>query len=256
MKYAKKMKLIDIDDDGATPYQSNNLYQTMQSDKKFMEPRTLSMLDNSMNDILNRGDMADGEKWILYNQTLHRFLNYMKNARSPITIEKTSSQAMQNTTPQFDRRNQTINAFDGHISDNSLNGIFPMRDSIESISQPNVRDFFQQIRNIPANTSVNQSSPVAAISDQPITHSVSPMDHDFEELPLSPQIQQPPKRKTLTRKKSPERRATKRLANPNISGVPPRKVAQKTAMTPRELFRVRKPTRSYNEVYWEKTNAK
>lgn len=72
MKYAKKMKLVDIDDDTT---RSSSL---QPSDSEFMTPRILSTLDGSMNEILSRRDIDDSEKWILYNQTLQKFLNYMK----------------------------------------------------------------------------------------------------------------------------------------------------------------------------------
>lgn len=269
MKYAKKMKLVDIDDAGS--HQSNNLYQNNQSDDKFLEPRTLSILDASMNEILSRNDMPDSEKWILYNQTLHKFLNCMKNSRS---------QAMpkpQNVAPKIDHRPPSVNTFNSRISDHSLDGIFPIRDSLDSISTQNVRDFFQHVRENVVNNNIDHSSPVhhatqsdssispnqsshlqvSSVSSQRGNH--SPMDMDYQSMHSSTEMTspQPQQRKnTPNRVKSPLRRGTKRNASQNITGLHPRKVRQQGAMEPRALFRQRNATRSNQALYWESTNAR
>jgi hypothetical protein len=49
MKYAKKMKLVEIDDNSYHSSTSDQPYQSLPSDEKFAAPRTLSMLDSSMN---------------------------------------------------------------------------------------------------------------------------------------------------------------------------------------------------------------
>lgn len=236
MKYAKKMKLVDIDDN--TTHQPNNLYQTLQSDKNFVAPRTLSMLDGSMHDILNRRDLPDSEKWMLYNQTLQKFLNYMKSARSQHTLHKPSSPSTHHTPVQSEQRNHSLNLFDDRISDHSLSGIFPLRDSIDLISQPNVRNFFQQMRENVGNATDQGdgarddglASPGLGIVDSMSNHSQSPMD-----------VESPSR--NITR-----RRATKRNASLNITDHHPRKIAQ---INPRPLLQ------DYtNDFNWEPTQAK
>lgn len=98
MKYAKKMKLVDIDD--VTHSSSGPSNHSMPSDDNFITPRILSLLDNAMNDILNRSDVDDGEKWILYNQSLQRYLNHMKKRVHRISIhnmQQTLNSVVQNS---------------------------------------------------------------------------------------------------------------------------------------------------------------
>lgn len=225
MKYAKKMKLVDIDD--VTHSSSGPSNHSMPSDDNFITPRILSLLDNAMNDILNRSDVDDGEKWILYNQSLQRYLNYMKKTRSPNINTQHATNTQLSGSEQW---NRSLNPFDSHTSDHNLTGIVPIRDSIDNISQPNVRQFFEHAR--------ESISPIAHISSEP---SLSAMD-----IPdLSPLQQQ------LSRKKTPSRiRAVKRNASQNLSGRPPNKVV------PRSLFRERRQAQSRFQPYWEATNAR
>lgn len=259
MKYAKKMKLIDIDETTPT-HPSNDLHQ---SDANFVTPRTLSMLDGAMNDILNRCDIPDGEKWILYNQTLQKFLNYMKKARSqdklPSTIHNTIPD--QRNQSLSDQRNQSRATFDGRMSDNSLSGIFPMRDSIELIQQPAVRDFFQQfsenVAENPANNSYSAHlSPVLAPTDSPVHQSPSLMDYELQQTP-----HQSIRKTAAKSKQSPHRRGTKRNAQniTNITGFQPRRARRGTPapqLEPRALYRPRQPTQSNHDFYWQSTQAK
>lgn len=269
MKYAKKMKLVDIDD--TVLQQPTELYQTRQSDDKFLAPRTLSTLHSSMNDILARTDIPDSEKWMFYNQILQKFLNYMKNSRQQLLPEP------QPILPKINHRNQSMNSFNGHISNNTMNGVFPVRDSIDYITQDNVRTFFQRAReNADNNKNINHSSPISHAqsslstvspihsSSLPVspTHSVrenqSPMDMDFQSMHSSPEMSSPLQRRknTPNREKAPLRRAPKRTANQNISCVPPRKIRQQNDMEPRALFRQRPATRTNNDLYWQPTTAR
>lgn len=229
------MKLVDIDDDNVTHQVIESTYQTLPSDYNFTAPRVLSILDNSMSEILNCRDMDDSEKWILYNQTLQKFLNYMKKTRTPIT--------------QHTQRNHTIEAFDGHISDHNITGIQPLRDSIEFISQPNVRDFFQQIREKPPSVDqTHQSSPVALNLPTP---------SNFNNLCNTPlQVSQSAKKSTTPKKINPKsRQHRKRGAEHDVSGVLPPKIPSKKP-TPRALFRSRRTAGHRHDFYWESTNSK
>lgn len=240
MKYTKKMKLVDIDD-GVTQQSIEPSYQTLPSDYNFTAPRMLSTLDNSMNEILNRRDMDDNEKWILNNQTLQKFLNYMKKSRPP--MDQHTSQEQQNNS---------IDSFDGRISYHNITGILPFRDSLESIAHPGVRDFFKQIReNQPYGNNSLHSSPVASTSS---THSLSPnFDNMHTITPPQPQISQSvmktPSPNNVTYR---QRRGQKRTAVHDVSGVPP----FKKNPTPRALFSPRNPAHHRHDFYWESTNAK
>lgn len=236
MKYAKKMKLVEIDDD--CPQPSN---QTLPSDDSFTAPRMLSILDNSMNEILNRHDMDDSEKWILYNQTLQKFLSYMKKKRTPTPQH----------TPQ-EQRNHSIDLFDGNISEQNISGIMPLRDSIESISHPSVRAFFKQVRdNMPDGFNTNHSSPATSTSS---IQSLSP-NLDISHTPPQSQINQSVEMMSIPNNITHRRRAPKRNAAHDVSGVPPTKILPRNP-TPRALFRPRNPAGHRHDFYWEPTNAK
>lgn len=248
------MKLIDIDE--STPHQ--NSYHTMQSDTNFVAPRTLSMLDGAMNDILNCSEIPDNEKWILYNQTLQKFLSYMKNKRTQDAIQKSHFLPNQHTPIQSKQQNQTPATFDQRMLNHSLNDIFPLRDSrdsIDLISQPIVREFFENARasaaenemdNVANISGVVPLSPVLPIPDTSPNQSTTPpsyMDFDSQTTP------------------SPQRRGAKRNASQNISnltGGPPRKAtaAQRNRGQPTSLFRQRNPPQSNNDFYWQPTSAK
>lgn len=248
MKYTKKMRLIDVDEDDVTQPNIDSQYQSHPPDHKFVAPRMLSILDNSMNAILNRCDMDDGEKWIHYNQTLQKFLNHMKQTRLPNTQQIEGG-----------RQNRTTDAFDGHISDHNITGIHPLRDSLDTISQPSVRDFFQQLRENASNTSKpHQSSPVAATSTSTNQHSIMSFDDLHTTPQLRPQLPSPliqnqyPPTKPGTKKKRPlKRNATKPMSNAR-----PAKKSSTNRITPRSLFRDRRPAGSRHDIYWQVTNAK
>lgn len=233
MKYAKKMRLVDIDDDIAQP-----VYQPQPSDDNFTAPRILSTLDKSMHDILNRHDIDDGEKWALYNQILQRYLNHLKKTRQPVIAV--------DTNPQYEANGQRIHtpeAFNGNIS-NNISGIFPIGDSLEGISQPNVRNFFECARR----SDVNQPQHSSAVSPISSAHQ-SPL----RPLDISPEyIPQP-----LMSKRTTDRRAPKRGARHVMTNEIPHKViAIPNNITPRRLFRNRAPAQSNYDFYWEATNAK
>lgn len=262
MKYAKKMKLVDIDDVSSQP--AVHHHQTLLTDDKFASTCTLSTLDNSMNEILNRSDIDDGEKWILYNQILQRFLSYMKKTRLP---------NVPNTSTGKDQRNGTPEQFNGHLSAHDISGIFQIKDSLDTISQPNVRNFFEKARQ----RDINRLSPVGSTptSEHSSQHDISPLAQgllnrslqSFDSHLLSPTQHTPASR---SHPASPEfpvtpqeamdwhettrnvqmRRARKRHAQLDMSSVHPNKVA------PRSLYRGRKPPPNKYDFIWQNTQAK
>lgn len=255
MKYAKKMKLIDIDDDTASSNRESS-YQALQSDDKFTASRTLSFLDNSMNDILNRSDIDDNEKWLLYNQTLQKFLAYMKSTRTtstkPSTIHHQSAQSFSSIP---DERNISYSPFDRHISDNNISGIFPLRDSLDSITQPVVKEFFQNARvNDPkTNALQSQLSPIShntsnnlQLPSSPNTSMHQSISQNNVTMPSVHNTPSPIPQIEGTKKRAPKRNASHSI----LSGVPASKVL------PRSLYRNRRPVKPRHVFYWEPTNAK
>lgn len=255
MKYAKKMKLVDIDDTSQPCTQQSKL----PTDDDFMAPRIFSTLDSFMNGILNRRDINDGEKWILYNQALQKYLSHMKSLRT-----KNSSAQLPTNHIQSDQNysNVTPSPFNKNISDADITGIFPIRDSIDTISNPAVRSFFEQMRDSDGNNggmsqlSPHQQSPLA------INHSldgelnrISPSHHNLPTTPegiFNDDVSMRSLEKLLTtpdRNKAAPKRAAKRAALQDMSGAAPDKVRA-------QLYRTRNAPQSRYEFYWRTSNAK
>lgn len=145
------MKLIELDSIDQT---NNEFIHTSSpiSDETYSKPYVLSALDRLMNDILKKSGLSDGEKWQLYNQTLQRYLNFVKAQSKEKNSASTSIQSKAYDSNLDDtRRDFTL------LRDSSFNmsGVDPIRDSLDTISVPVVRDFFMNARekNDPLNTS-------------------------------------------------------------------------------------------------------
>lgn len=236
MKYAKKMKLVEIDD---IPHHSGEQsYLSHATDEKFTAPRTLSMLDKSMNAILECSDMDDGAKWTLYHQTLQRYLNHMRTTQKSNTHQLDENERMLTPDP-----------FTNHISDHNISGVFPIKDSINNISMPVVRDFFQNARESDVNllSPIRQTSPVGLSTEFNIT----PAQNQQQA------IQHTQKGTKKTRKRPPKRNASK-----DITDVHPRKLVVRNPGNtpprgnPRQLYRSRQPPQSNFDFYWEDSKAK
>lgn len=233
------MKLVDIDD--MSHHSANQSYLALPSDEKFTASRTLSMLDNSMNAILNRSDINDGEKWALYNQTLQRYLNHMRKT------QKSNTQQFPRNI-QFndeDQSNHTPEAFNNCISDHDITGIFPIRDSIETITQPNVRQFFHQARQSDA----NQLSPIQHMSLD---------NNSMINFNRSPELQQHQPMPILTTKRTEKiipNRTRKRGASKNMTGIHPYKVLSRAGNTPPRAGQ-HSNAKSHLDFYWKSTKAK
>lgn len=155
MKFAKKMQLVEIGDMAQPTRTNNNIYA---DDESYSKPRVLSSLDNIMNEIL-KAPMSDGDKWKLYSQALHRYLNHAKfasrntdhNISQTVGDNETDPSAIENPFNFSSITNFPPHSFDiPHSSrDNSqfdVSGVSRMRDSLESISQPSVRNFFESYK--------------------------------------------------------------------------------------------------------------
>lgn len=237
------MKLVDID----AVVQPCSL----PSDENLTAPRILPMLDNSMNTILNRNDISDGAKWTLYNQTLQKYLYHMKKTN----VQKPSTQQSPHSNISVPRHH-TPDTFSNRISDHDISGIFPMKPSIEDISQPNVRQFFEQARLSDPYHRQHESNQLSPIS-QP-SHNDSLMGLDMSPILTPPQsmsieIQQPEKSYVTVRNRK------KRSAQHDNTAVHPHKVVSKEVvmalpanLQPTQLYR----NRNRPDFYWQTTNAK
>lgn len=86
MKHAKKMMLVDIPD--SSQPQQHQQYKGILSDrsnyikpKKFLKPKKIYQYGNELDYILNRSDISERDKWLLYNQTLRRLLFFLNEHR-------------------------------------------------------------------------------------------------------------------------------------------------------------------------------
>lgn len=132
MKYTKKMKLVEFKDDIQQPHNPNYTY----NDTAYAQPKVLHNLDGTMSEILFNNELSDIDKCTLYNQTLQRYLHFVKqNQKQPSTNHNT--QTTQHIPESFDN---TV------------------------LSSP-VRSFFENVRNSNAN---DQLFPFKTTPPQPI----------------------------------------------------------------------------------------
>ena len=263
MKYAKKMKLVDIDDAAQHCAQQPKL----QTDADFLAPRIFSTLDNFMNAILKRRDINDGEKWLLYNQALQKYLNHMKSVRSKIS---SSTQRQSNISPdEQSHADLTPSPFNKNISDADITGIYPLRDSIDNITNAGVRSFFEHIRESEANNvespqlspqpnfqqQLQRSLSQSELSPNSLNHFIEPQrispalpgglfneDVSMRSVEISPQQNKRP----ASLKAAPSRAAKRTALQPGVKG----------SRLRAQLFRTRTQPPDKYEFYWRTSNAK
>lgn len=220
MKYAKKMKLIEIDDINV-PSPANNSINI--DDENYSKPRVLSTLDNIMNEILSKPIISDVDKWQLYSQALQRYLNHVKHTSQRLNYNPLPPENVKSVVSTVE------DPFNFSLPQNDMSGVYPIRDSLDSISQPAVRDFFEKARK--SNDTGNITSPLL------------PMDIiDRQPTPKKRKAKKPsnPRRvlpyQTLTRAG-----ASKRRAENSISA---------------EMSNIRPCKVMLNRLNWEPTNAR
>lgn len=170
------MKLVEIDDNNILPWANK---ATNLDDDSYANPRVMSTLDNVMNEILS-SQLSDGEKWKLYSQALQRFLNHSK-----LKSRKIDSALTTNIDDRKLKSPVAENTFNLSLGDISfpnqfdMSGVERIRDSMDNISQPSVRNFFEKAR-------------------EASSHSISPQASD--------QAQAQPTQRRKRTKKNPSRR--------------------------------------------------
>lgn len=161
--------------------------------------------------------MSDGEKWTLYSQALQKYLNHTK-----ISTRKNDANILPVNNNESNRFpvEESFNFSLGNISGRpslEMSGIMPLRDSLDSISQPAVRNFFEQAR--VANASVSEpENNVSMATARPPTR----------------------KRKATSRRHQPYR-TNKRRAESSLSA---------------DMSRMRPCKVALNRLNWEPTNAR
>lgn len=165
MKFAKKMKLIEIGDNNISSHAYNN--DRYIDDEDYSKPRVLPTLDNIMNEILSAANISDVDKWRLYSQALQRYLNQLKIASKKNADEIKSRHDHNSTYPEKNNNNhfQTLeDTFNFSLPQFDMSGVEPIRDSLDSISQPAVRNFFERARN--TNSCFNVSRPASIPTEE------------------------------------------------------------------------------------------
>lgn len=131
MKYAKKMKLVEIDNDSSND-KSVIRCEITPSDARYAEPKVLTVLDEAMNEILKENDLNDSDKWTVYNQVLQRYQAFLKNRSDGDAFSIVS--------------NKSENPLELNRSMSDESGVSPFVDTINTISAPSVKSFFERAR--------------------------------------------------------------------------------------------------------------
>lgn len=91
MKYAKKMRLIEITNENTQKVKydfddESKRKQEMETrtlkDDDFLEPHYLQILDGEMKKILDDATIMPPQKWILYRSILERYLGFVRRLRN------------------------------------------------------------------------------------------------------------------------------------------------------------------------------
>lgn len=154
------MKLIEIDDNNISSNAYNN--DRYIDDEDYSKPRVLPTLDNIMNEILRTANISDVDKWRLYSQALQRYLNHLKIASKKKAENYEIKSSHDHNSTYLEKNNnkhfQTLeDTFNFSLPQFDMSGVEAIRDSLDSISQPTVRIFFEKARN--TNSCFNVSRP-------------------------------------------------------------------------------------------------
>lgn len=197
MKYAKKMRLVEINDDEYTNTHTKNIdqhiYTMNDSDDTYFKPKVLSSLDKEMDAILRNSEMNEYDKWNLYKRTLHKYLNFIDTTRKSGNVSDTSSNKEKN---QKDWLNNTFTEHPPRYTRVFDTAASPKRDSLDKVTAPLVREFFENIRasgkrdnHSPRVNESQTSSPLNSADDEMdegsdddiySTHGVSDLEIDDE----------------------------------------------------------------------------
>lgn len=82
MKHAKKMILVEA------PNEEREVLTIIKDYNDILKPNTIPDLDKDLKNILNRNDIDDREKWMLYNQSLQRYLFFLNEERKKNSVHK------------------------------------------------------------------------------------------------------------------------------------------------------------------------
>lgn len=218
------MQLVELDNinQPINNYQHNSI---PINDETYSKPYVLSALDQLMDGILRKSGISDGDKWQLYNQSLQKYLNFVKlQSKKPQNLQN-----LQNPSESYRNLSKVDSAFcvPNDLSFN-ISGIEPLRDSLDSISVPIVRNFFEKIRENDGNFNNNymMSSSSSLSKNEEIAQSQASTSE-------SPKNKKSNRKRSLTyhdfspvktRSKARSKATTKRHADSALSGIRPCKV--------------------------------
>lgn len=248
MKYAKKMKLVEVDDISSTN-EDTHQHRHKVSDENYSKPYVLSSLDQLMSDILSKKGISDVEKWQLYSQSLQKYLNFVKTLSEKSQTSINHSEVNQKVRP----KDSSILFTPSEISDFNLSNpvddslnlsvLTPIRDSIDSISAPRVRHFFERAREMEA-TNNKSSTSIKEIGE--IAESV-PIHEPME-------INYPVGRKIKKASNKNNRRSS--LMYQPWSPIQTRSLVKKKKRKAETALLTRPCKVILNDLYWEPTSAR
>lgn len=90
MKHAKKMILVEApnEQNEIIGGEKRDLVSKKSFSENYLKTDTIFNLDQELKRTLNRTDLDDHEKWILYNQSLQRFLFFLNEERKNNSLHK------------------------------------------------------------------------------------------------------------------------------------------------------------------------
>lgn len=222
MKFAKKMRLVEIDNDFSNDH-SMNQSKLNSDDEKYTQPKVLSTLDKMMDEILRQNGLCDADKWTLYNQVLRRYLVNVKNKKDASILD-------------FSKCNNILE---------STRNSHDVRDSLDSISEPAVRSFFEKARERGQGDILNESisfrtlSTPSRNSEQDTSRNDSNTSRmSFDANPVEPE---PEKVKKITRKRKltyPNSMSLSQFDKTRLKTVEKRQAEKYTNVTKRKIPRI------------------
>lgn len=175
MKYCRKMKLVDCDEN-LPEINSESIQRVIctNEDDFYKNPHILSNLDKEMEKIIHQSNISDYDKWLLYNETLRRYLYFIRQPELHKNINERNSehnsQTKETEIPFFLKNVSTPfnvpNHFSFHEALDETPDISPNSSKYEnSRSSRNTNKYISDRKK----SSISKSSPNKSYEYSPIT---------------------------------------------------------------------------------------
>lgn len=145
MKHTKRMMLVEAPDETETNKPTSAIVSQNNDPQSYLRSNTIPNLDNELKQILDRRDIPDRQKWLLYNQILQRYLFFLKQEKSKNSFSSMLSRYSPfDRAPVLDSKPQFKNIYEPSIPKRSHQNVQPFNFDIEysspSANIPNIPD--------------------------------------------------------------------------------------------------------------------